>query len=393
VELLEMPWLTPPGRAAKLRALPSREAWWTLSVTAGVAQERPLMAKRGRVYADLLAQNILKFRCLQALVAARGLSEAIFYDYWFENSTLALALLRRSGQIRTAVARAHRFDLYDGVGRPVPFRTAKAKGLDGILPVSEHGGRYLAARLPGLSQKISVQRLGVADPWRSSPPPGDGVSLVVTCAFLRPEKRIHLVPEVLASVPGPLRWVHFGDGPERQRVSSAASRLPARIQWSLRGHVPGGEITRFYEQNPVGALLSVSESEGLPVSMMEAQSYGIPIVACDAGGVAEIVGGATGILLGATAPPAEIGAELAGAIEPGRFDRAVIRAHFQGRFSATVNYNRLADALIALHSGQAAGDRPGARARVGAEPDRPGGGRAGDGVRDRLQALWPGSGG
>jgi glycosyltransferase involved in cell wall biosynthesis len=393
VELITMPWLTPPGRAAKLRTLTSREAWWALSVTAGVPHDRAGLVRRGRVHADLLARNILKFRCLRSFTAARGLSEAIFYDYWFENSTLALALLRRSGQIRTAVARAHGFDLYEDGDRQVPFRTAKARGLDRVFPVSEHGARYLAARMPGLTEKISAQRLGVRDPERASPPPGPGVPLVVTCAFLRPDKRIHLVPEVLLSVPGPLRWVHFGDGPERERVSAAASGLPARIQWSLQGHVPGDEIMRFYEQNPVSALLSVSASEGLPVSMMEAQSYGIPIVACDAGGVPEIVNGTTGLLLGSAAPPAEIAATLAVALEPGRFERAVIRSHFQRRFSATVNYNRLADALIALHSGQAAGDRRGTGAEVAAEPDRPGGVRAGNGVRDRLQALWPGSGG
>jgi glycosyltransferase involved in cell wall biosynthesis len=44
-------------------------------------------------------------------------------------------------------------------------------------------------------------------------------------------------------------------------------------------------------------FLNTSSSEGLPVSMMEAISNGIPIVATNVGGVSEIVNDVTGFLI------------------------------------------------------------------------------------------------
>ena len=191
------------------------------------ADALPYLASRS--YLDILARNVLKRRSLARFVAERGLGSAIFYDYWFENSTLALALLRRSGEIRTAVSRAHRFDIYDEAwdGRPVPFRSAKAQGLDAVFPVSEFGARYLARHVPALRGKMTVERLGVRDPGRACPEQTDATPLVVSCANLIPRKRVHLVPEVLSSrssrALGP-----SGDGPERSRVEEAAARSTAR---------------------------------------------------------------------------------------------------------------------------------------------------------------------
>jgi glycosyltransferase involved in cell wall biosynthesis len=370
-ELVEMPWLTPASRRQKRRALASPEARQVLGITAGRGAELRSLASQWRRHLDLLAQNVLKLGPLADFARAQGLREAIFYDYWFENTTLALSMLRRSGQIRTAVARAHRFDLYDLRRGQVAFRTAKARGLDALLAVSDHGAAYLRERLPGLGDRISVHRLGVADPGALSPPAQERSPLIVSCAFLRPAKRIHLIPEVLARLPGPVRWVHFGEGPERGRVEEAARRLPGRISWSLAGHAEREEILRFYREQPVSALLSVSSSEGLPVSMMEAQSHGIPIVACDVGGVAEIVTPIAGLLVGPADPVPELAAALSAALQPGRFPRTVIHGNFQANFNASVNYNRLADALIALHGSEAASDRPGVGAPLAAESHRP----------------------
>ena len=354
VELVEMDWLEEPARRAKQAALASREAArvlrWTLRTPGDIG---PQLASR--LYLDILARNILKLRSLRRFVQERDLGNAIFYDYWFENSTLALALLRESNTIGTAVARAHGFDVYEERwdGGPVPFRQAKAKGLDMVFAVSRAGLRYLDDRVPGLREKVTVQPLGVRDPGPVSPEQIDTTPLIVTCGNLIPIKRVHLVPEVLTRLGRPVRWVHLGDGPERSRVETAISRDGDENQWTLRGHVDNREVLCFYSRNHVSALLSLSESEGLPVSMMEAQSYGIPVVACAVGGVPEIVDDRTGILLDPHASPSAIAEGLEAALEPGRFDRTVVHELFRDRFDAGSNYNAFADALIELHERRA----------------------------------------
>jgi glycosyltransferase involved in cell wall biosynthesis len=44
-----------------------------------------------------------------------------------------------------------------------------------------------------------------------------------------------------------------------------------------------------YTEKPYHLFVNVSESEGIPVSIMEALSFGIPCIATDVGGTREIV--------------------------------------------------------------------------------------------------------
>jgi glycosyltransferase involved in cell wall biosynthesis len=348
VELIEMPWLTPARKARRAAALlsPEAAATWRRTLTSRATARRYL--RSWRVFCDNLAHNILKARGLATLISERTLQDAVFYDYWYENSTLALSLLKTSGKIRTAVARAHNFDVYDENWETgeVPFQRAKSIGMDAIFVVSESGAAYLRQRLPHAHTKIRLERLGVWDPGTLSPQ-GDEVPLVLTCAFLRPEKRIHLVPEVLARLGRPVRWLHFGDGPEYERVLAAASRLPSRVSWKLAGLVPNTEVRAFYAAHDVASLLSLSVSEGLPVSMMEAVSHGVPLVACNAGGVSEIVTGQTGLLLDRGASVDAISAALSSVLDAG-LSRSSIHDFFKERFDAETNYTRFADALSNL---------------------------------------------
>jgi glycosyltransferase involved in cell wall biosynthesis len=57
------------------------------------------------------------------------------------------------------------------------------------------------------------------------------------------------------------------------------------------------EVHAVYRSQKVDGFILLSDSEGIPVSIMEALSYGIPVIATDTGGVSEIVTDTNGILL------------------------------------------------------------------------------------------------
>lgn len=84
-----------------------------------------------------------------------------------------------------------------------------------------------------------------------------------------------------------------GDGPERGSIAADVRR---------RGL--GSAVTLLGERDDVpallaraGCLLLASDYEGCPISVMEAMASGVPVVATDAGGTAElVVDGRTGIL-------------------------------------------------------------------------------------------------
>ena len=251
-----------------------------------------------KTYIGSIGKNALKYKLLKEFVRREALHSAVFYDYWLENSTLALSWLRREGVLDRAVARAHGFDLYDHrwTAGAVPFRSFKLASLDRVFTISSHGFAYLADRHPAARAKLTVCRLGV-EAQQAEPQIREAEPLIVSCASLHPSKRVEMIPSVLARIGRPLRWVHFGDGPSRGDVERAARRLPRQVSWRLEGHRDHSDLLAYYRGNSVDLFISLSASEGLPVSIMEAISFGVPVLAVGVDGVPEIVTASTGRLV------------------------------------------------------------------------------------------------
>jgi glycosyltransferase involved in cell wall biosynthesis len=357
VTVVDLGWAAGWPRTGKIHALRARAALAVLSATARSPDNWRSYARGARTYSDILATSILKANSLVRLIEGHGLTNAIFYDYWFENSTLALAILRYRQVIQCAVSRAHRFDVFDSSWEPlgrVPFREFKLIHLDAVFPVSADAEGYLRGRIDGhrraasLAGKLRVARLGVQIPNFSPPRPTDSCPLVVSCSALLPRKQVHLIPPVLQACGMPLRWVHFGDGPERMRVEAAAASLAPEIRWELRGSVDNATVRDFYATNPVSALLSLSASEGVPVSMMEALGFGVPVVSLRVGGIPELVGEESGVLLAPEARADQVAAALRETLVPSRFDPGRIRQVLARRFDPVTNYTAFADELNRL---------------------------------------------
>ena len=93
----------------------------------------------------------------------------------------------------------------------------------------------------------------------------------------------------------PLHWVHFGDGSLKKEIEFQANKM--NLSFEIKGNVENNEILDFYNENFVDLFFNVSEFEGIPVSIMEAQSAGIPVLATDVGGTSEIVNNKNGFLI------------------------------------------------------------------------------------------------
>lgn len=302
-----------------------------------------------KTFIGSIGKNVLKYKLLKEFIRSEGLQSAVFYDYWFDNSTLALSWLRREGVVDRAVARAHGYDLYDNrrAGGAVPFRRFKLESLDRVLTISSHGFEYLAAKHPRARSKLSVSRLGVEAQTMGQRARGSE-PLIVSCASLHPSKRVEMIPSVLERIGGQLRWVHFGDGPSMGDVRRAAQMLPDRVSWRLEGHVSHADLLEYYQQNKVDLFVSLSASEGLPVSIMEAISFGVPVLAVGVDGVPEIVTASTGRLVGVDDPPDKI-ADAARQLLNGDIpSRAEIVAFFEANFEAEKNFGAFAEMLHAV---------------------------------------------
>ena len=285
-------------------------------------------------------------------------SDCLLYTWWFDGTTLGLTRFAAPRGI-PVITRAHGSDLYAERHDPpyMPFRRRAMDGITRVYSASRAGAEYLSARFPEAADRVRTGLLGVEDPGFANPQSSDGVVRIASCSFLLPVKRIDLMIRAVAEA-GRARpqqrseWTHFGDGPERDAlVSLAASEMPSNVTHRLLDYPGKRGLYDFYRSHPIDLFMNTSESEGTPVSTMEAISVGIPVLATAVGGNAEIVSAANGQLVPSNASPAEIAGvitRLAGDRDAIARMRAASREKWRSSYNAATNYSAFAGEIQAL---------------------------------------------
>lgn len=280
--------------------------------------ELPRSLKHG-LKGPLVMLNWLSIACeiKDKLQKVLDFSEScIYYSYWLTPSAIALAMLKEQGLTGKCVSRVHGGDLYAERHQPayIPFQGKTIKSLDQTYSISENGYKYLLNKYLDIENKISVQRLGIKPKisekeinWNKN----SEVLRVVSCSYLKPVKRIHLLAEALKHCHFPVEWTHIGDGPERGRIEEIIKELPEQIKVNLLGNKNNDDIMEIYRKADFDLFVNISESEGIPVTIMEAFAFGIPVLATDVGGTSEIVNENNGGLLKKDLQPLDIAANLA----------------------------------------------------------------------------------
>lgn len=129
--------------------------------------------------------------------------------------------------------------------------------------------------------------------------------LVVCVARLQPEKGIDELLDA-ADLLDDACVVVAGDGPERGRLEAEIARRALSDRLILLGH--RSDISRML--SVADAFVLPSRHEGLPISLLEAMSVGLPCVATAVGGVPGLVeDGVSGVLV-APRDPAALAAAL-----------------------------------------------------------------------------------
>ena len=268
-----------------------------------------------------------------------------FYSYWLLEGAYAAALLQKGYNVK-AYSRAHRVDVWDGMSAYgiVPSRNATLRTITSVFVCSQDGQIYLKSKNPQYADKFCVSYLGTQDyGWT----PGDNREkefVIVSCARIEPVKRVELLAEALKNIKDKkIHWVHFGDGSCRKKVEESIAELPGNIRVSLMGTTQHDDVMAYYCQNAVNLFVNTSSSEGLPVSIMEAISFGIPVIATDVGGTREIVNTDTGRLISADFSPEDLTAHIRDYIKKDSAtycaDRKMVRKFWENNFAAKANYD------------------------------------------------------
>lgn len=219
---------------------------------------------------------------------------------WFDVSAYAASRIKEKYPQMKAVSFAHAFEINPKVSDFVGYSSDeyKLRLLEEIYFIANGMmGIYKEALPPWISynsDKMHIRYLGsVRYYWPIAPEKDRKSFTICTCSGMTKVKRVQIVIRTLALWQGnKIHWVHLGGGPLMEQLRQLAEEKLGKKQnvtYEFTGKLENIEVHKFYRDHYIDLFLNVSESEGLPVSIMEAMSYGIPTMATDVGATREVV--------------------------------------------------------------------------------------------------------
>jgi glycosyltransferase involved in cell wall biosynthesis len=227
-----------------------------------------------------------------------------------EDYPAAAKLLRRTSDVVVAVSDAVAAQLRDA-------------GYDGTVEVVENAAN---AVVPGPRADVRAE-LGISPKAR----------VVLCAARLAPPKRLDLLVDAWPSLPKNAVLVVAGDGPLLEPLRARVSALNL-----------GDRVRLLGERTDVGRLLGgadvfclPSDSEGMPVAVLEAMAAGVPVVASAVGGIEHGTDGAARLVLPGSS--GALASELASLLDDPAARAALAergRAVVAARYSPDAMYSR-----------------------------------------------------
>lgn len=276
----------------------------------------------------------------------------VLYSYWLFTTARVGTLIAEKIKPVRMITRAHRYDLYEEKNKAnyLPYREFFLESYNDIFPCSDNGTAHLKTLFPQYSSKIKTAFLGTLNHGEGKGST-DGVFRIVSCSRVEPVKRVDKIVEALSLLENKnmkIEWAHIGDGSGYEELKEKAKKSLSSIKYIFFGNMKNEDVMKLYANQPFDLLINVSSSEGLPVSIMEAISFGIPCVGTDVGGTSEIViDGVTGKLIPEEFDVGSLAEVIENFTKNGNMSvsRASCRCFWERYFQAIPNYRKMYEYL------------------------------------------------
>ena len=289
----------------------------------------------------VLTNNLLKSKSIKQLFN-NVKKEDVCYFYWGKGSNPLSVIYRGYCHF---VSRFHgEWDLWEEKsGNYAPIRKQVTDALDFAVLISKKGERYLKQRYPGC--KTCVFPLGSRNGGLCKKSE-DGIVRIVSCSAIYYLKRVDLIMESLQTANRQkIEWTHIGDGKDFEEIRrKAESNKCNHLTINLLGRLKHDDVIKYYQTHPVDVFINLSTNEGVPVAIMEAISFNIPIIATNVGSTSEIVSDETGILVSSNPSPSEVAEALYSLLNSTFYPRVFWEKHY----NAEINYLEFANKLKSL---------------------------------------------
>lgn len=280
--------------------------------------------------------------------------DILLYSYRFEYQPYVAILLKKKWKSsQYIVSRAHRYDLYEDqhANNYIPLRAYVLNSINYLYPCSEHGVKYIRDNYGTISAEVECKYLGTVDHGVHLVTRNSSKLRLVSCSNAVPVKRLDKIINALSLIKDfDVEWTHYGDGHLLDQLRELADeKLKDNVIVYFRGNIPNNELLNKYEEEDYDLFINVSSSEGLPVSIMEAMSFGIPCLATDVGGTKEIVTSNNGSLLGADVSDQELADTIKqwALMHSNKYmsHRSAARSSWEDKFDSEKNYRSFVKTL------------------------------------------------
>lgn len=228
-------------------------------------------------------------------------------SFWLDGGALAIARAKKTYPNLKTIARAHSVEI-DPVKNEYccfEYKEFINESIDKIVFISLSGKKFYEDKIKAkfrnnVQANLHYTRLGSNKLYEgTNVEKNNGVFHILSCSRVEPVKRVGMIAKALLSdYIMDIEWTHIGTGTEFEELSLVVKQINkyTHNKAILKGDFSQEDVQRYLANEPVDLFVNVSSSEGVPVSIMEAQSYGIPTLATNVGGTCEIVDDTCGFL-------------------------------------------------------------------------------------------------
>lgn len=314
-------------------------------------QERAGLGRRIWLFFSyfLMLRSILSNRKVMQTVVREASMADLLYFYWGDKSVMAAPFIKRKlkkmklQHMPVFLSRFHGSDLYESAKGYLPFRENIYGSIDYAAPISIDGLRYIQKNYKNQPAEMCTWHLGSfhhdrdyknsqTEASEKNKCSANKIFNIVSCSNVIELKRVSMIADALTLIASDdvivqqlknkgiagIHWTHFGDGNMMLKLklkvnqltaiqgnyfkktaqqasaktdataSATASAAIPYITVKIAGRTPHNRIMDYYRTQGADLYLLVSRTEGVPVSIMEALSYGIPAYATNVGAVSEL---------------------------------------------------------------------------------------------------------
>ena len=231
------------------------------------------------------------------------IEHTVLYSYWLSFDGAAVAKIKRKYPQTYAFARAHAYEiqLERNACNPYLMKNLICKNLDKVVFISQNAKEGFCSYYQEPFPNASVAYLGSDRENSGFVARGKKETLtVLTCSSILPVKRLDRMISALEKWQEcPIRWLHIGDGADGEMIRNLAKeKLSGNplVSYEFLGYMENRLVHQYLTDSSIDVFVNCSRTEGVPVSIMEAMSVGLPVIAPRMFGIPELVRDGSGLL-------------------------------------------------------------------------------------------------